>query len=84
MKNLTLIVWITQLGLSVALPLAGFVLLGVWLHNTCGWGLWTVFAGVVIGMICAFEGLQSALKTMKRLSDDPKQDKPPTAFNNHD
>ena len=42
MKNLSLIVWLTQLGLGVAIPLAGFVLLGVWLHNSVGWGVWTV------------------------------------------
>ena len=28
MKDLSLIVWLTQLGLSTALPLAGFILLG--------------------------------------------------------
>ena len=29
MKNLSLLVWLTQLGISVAVPLAGFVLLAV-------------------------------------------------------
>ena len=29
MKDLPLLVWLTQLGLSVAAPLAGFVLLAV-------------------------------------------------------
>ena len=33
MKQYQLLIWLTQLGLSVALPLAGFVLLGVWLHT---------------------------------------------------
>ncbi len=83
MKNLTLIVWLTQLGLGVAMPLAGFVLLGVWLHKDMGWGLWTVFAGIALGLICAFEGLATSLKTMKRLSDT-KEEKESVAFNDHD
>ena len=33
MKDLGLLVWLTQLGLSVAFPLAGFVLLGLWLRR---------------------------------------------------
>lgn len=84
MKNLSLIVWLTQLGLSVAVPLAGFVLLGVWLHNSVGWGIWTVFAGIALGLFCAFQGLLSSLKTMKQLSDSPKEEHKSVAFNDHD
>ena len=40
MKNVTLLVWLTQLGLSVALPPAGFIFLAVWLRDSCGWGGW--------------------------------------------
>ena len=35
MKDLPLLVWLTQLGLSVAAPLAGFVLLAVWRALCC-------------------------------------------------
>ena len=42
MKNLNLIVWLTQLGLSTALPLAGFILLAVWLRSRFGWGDWVI------------------------------------------
>ena len=38
MKDLTLLTWLTQLGLSVAVPLGGFVWLGVWLRDSLGWG----------------------------------------------
>ena len=34
MKNISLLLWLTQLGLSVAVPLGGFILLGLWLHLT--------------------------------------------------
>ena len=83
MKNLSLIVWLTQLGLGVAMPLAGFVLIGVWLHKSAGWGMWTVFAGIALGLYCAFQGLMTSLKTMKRLSDSKDKDET-VAFNDHD
>lgn len=83
MKNLTLLVWLTQLGLGVAIPLAGFVLIGVWLHQSAGWGIWTAFAGIALGLYCAFHGLMTSLKTMKRLSDSKEKEKP-VVFNDHD
>lgn len=83
MKNLTLLVWLTQLGLGVAMPLAGFVLIGVWLHEVIGWGVWTVFVGIALGLYCAFQGLMTSLKTMKQLSDT-KDKQENVAFNDHD
>ena len=44
MKDLSLLIWLTQLGFSVAFPLAGFILLGVWLHDRFGWGQWVIWA----------------------------------------
>ena len=85
MKDLSLLIFLTQLGLSVALPLAGFVLLGVWLHQGCGWGAWTVWAGIIIGFACAIEGLRSTLKAMSMMAKDkkPKQNSG-VSFNDHD
>lgn len=83
MKDLNLLVWLTQLGLSVALPLAGFVLLTVWLHQSCGWGVWVIWAGLVLGFICAITGFRDSLKTMERMSKDKKQEEPPVSFNEH-
>lgn len=84
MKNLSLLVWLTQLGLSVAVPLAGFVLLGVWLHDRFGWGLWIVIVCAAFGLIFAAEGLRSSLKTMERLAKNETKEKPPVSFNEHD
>lgn len=84
MKNLSLIVWITQLGLSVAVPLAGFVLLGVWLCDTLGWGQWTIYVGTAFGLYCAVHGFLASLKTLKRLSDPSKEEDKNVAFNDHD
>lgn len=84
MKEFNLLIWLTQLGLSIALPLAGFTLLGVWLHNDRGWGQWTIWTGLVLGLICAVNGFRDSLRAMERMSK-PKKDPgpPPTAFNDH-
>jgi hypothetical protein len=83
MKNLSLLVWITQLGLSVALPLGGFVLLAVWLHQRFDWGVWVIVIGVVLGVICAVDGLRSSLKAMEKMTGGKKEDTPPVSFNDH-
>lgn len=84
MKNLSMLVWLTQLGISVAVPLGGFVLLAVWLRQRFDLGFWVVIAGVVLGIICAIDGLRSSLKAMERMSKDKKDDIPPVSFNDHE
>lgn len=84
MKGLQLLIWLTQLGLSTALPLGGFVLLGVWLRQRYDLGIWVIVAGVVIGLICAIDGLRTSLKAMDRMSRSKQSDPPPLSFNDHD
>lgn len=84
MKNISLLVWLTQLALSVAVPLGGFILLGVWLHNRFGWGIWVILVGTVLGLICAIDGLRTSLKAMERLAKDETRETPPVSFNDHD
>lgn len=84
MKDLNLLVWLTQLGLSVAAPLAGFILLALWLHRSCGWGEWVIWTGLVLGFICAIQGFRDSLKVMEQLSRDKKtKEDPPVSFNEH-
>lgn len=82
MKDLSLIVWLTQLGLSTALPLVGFILLALWLQGQ-GWGSWVIWIGIVVGLVCAVNGFRNSLKAMSRLIKD-KQDDVPASFNDHD
>ena len=84
MKDLSLLVWLTQLGLSVALPPVGFILLAIWLRNQLGWGIWVIWVAVVLGLYCAVTGFLSSLKTLKRMTDGQKKDPPPVSFNEHD
>ena len=85
MKDLTLLVWLTQLGLSVAVPLAGFILLALWLRDSRGWGGWVLWAGIILGLIGAADGLRISLKALSQLSKAKKEDAPPPlSFNDHD
>ena len=84
MKEFRLLIWLTQLGLSVAFPLAGFILLGVWLHSAKGWGTWAIFAGLLLGLICAVQGFRDSVKAMELMSGSKKkQEPPPVSFHDH-
>lgn len=87
MKNLNLLVWLTQLGFSVAFPLAGFTLLAVWLRQKFDLGVWVLLVGIGIGLYSAIDGFRQSLKTMEKLSGSGKKEKddpPPISFNDHD
>ena len=84
MKNLHLIVWLTQLGLSTAVPLVGFIWLAVWLRDRFNLGAWVLLVGIGLGVYSAVDGLRSSLRTLEKLSKKEQQDAPPRSFNDHD
>ena len=84
MKDLSLLTWLTQLGLTVALPLGGLIWLAVWLRDSCGWGSWVIFAGIGLGLYSAFEGLRASVRAMQLITRKKKDEQPPPiAFNDH-
>ena len=84
MKDINLLIWLTQLGLSVAMPLIGFTFLGIWLSRSWGFGTWTVWAGIILGILSAVNGFRSSLQAMKFMTKDKKNsDPPPVSFNDH-
>ena len=83
MKNLHLLIWLTQLGFSTAVPLAGFILLAVWLRNRFDCGIWVLFVGIGLGLFCAIDGFCRNLKALNKLSKE-KGEKPPVSFQEHD
>ena len=86
MKNFSLLAWLTQLGMSVAIPMVTFVLLSIYLQNQFQLGKWVIVAGVVIGFICAIRGFIYSLKSLDRVANR-KKDKdipPPVSFNEHE
>ena len=84
MKDLQLLVWLTQLGISVAVPLGGFIWLGIWLRQRFDLGVWVVLAGIFVGIVCAIDGLRSSLKAMERMGKHKEEDPPPVSFNDHE
>ena len=84
MKNLHLIVWLTQLGLNTAAPLAGFVLAAVWLRARFDLGIWVIFVGVGLGIYGAVDGFCRNLKLLERLGKDEKKKDSPVFFDEHE
>ncbi len=87
MKGLNMLVWLTQLGMSVAMPLGGFTLLGLWLRERFDLGVWVILAGCAVGFISAMDGLRYSLKAMEQMdkaSSGKKQEPPSVSFNDHE
>ena len=84
MKNLGMLIWLSQLGISVAVPPAVLILLSVWLRNRFELGIWVIITGAVLGILFAVRGLRSCLKAMELMARDKKKEEPPLAFNDHD
>lgn len=84
MKDISLLAWLTQLGLSTALPLGGFICAALWLRDRFGLGDWVIWAGIITGLICAVDGFRNALKAMSRLAkNQPGSEPPAVSFNDH-
>ena len=84
MKNINMLIWLAQLGISVAVPLGGFIWLGIWLRQRFTLGVWVVLAGIFVGIICAVDGLLTSLKAMERMSKEKNEEPPPVSFNDHE
>ena len=83
-KVMSYLVWLTQLGLSVAVPLIGFLWLSVWLHNSRGWGGWVIAVGVVLGLMGAVGGLYSGFKPLHRLTKADEEQNSSPGYNRHE
>ena len=85
MKEFNLLIWLTQLGLSVATPLAIFTFLALWLRQRFDLGIWVIFAGIALGIVSAIDGLRVSMKAMRQMSKNKSDEKdpPPVSFNDH-
>ena len=53
MSDWNMLIWLTQLGLSVVLPLAGMTGLAIWLCSQYQLGRWVILLGILLGFILA-------------------------------
>lgn len=88
MKHLSLLIWLTQFGISVAAPPVCFIALTLWLRDSCGWGPWVLWVGIGLGVFCAIDGLRASIQAMLRMAKnhDPADEdtSPGVCFNEHD
>ena len=86
MKDLRMLVWLTQLGLSVASPLTGFILAAFWLRQRFDLGVWVIIVGVILGISGAIDGFRVSMKAMEKMTKNKpgQNDPPPVSFNDHD
>ena len=74
------LVWITELGLSVASPLVVFIVGAVWLRDAFSLPAWVIAIGAVLGALGAVGGLATNLK---RMAKSGKKEDEKTQFNEH-
>ena len=84
MKVLSLLMWVTQFGLSILFPPCFFLLIANWLQNKFGLGIWVTVVLGILGLRTAFSTAKANMKAMlKAVKEVSSQEEPPTAFNSH-
>lgn len=84
MKVLSLLMWVTQFGLSILLPPCFFLWLAHWLQNRFGLGGWIMIVLGLLGFYTAFTTARSSLKSMLKAVEEVSGKKEvPMAFNDH-
>lgn len=85
MKDLTLLVWLTQLGISVAVPLCVFVGGALWLQNRFAMGSWIVIVGIVLGGSLAIYEFYRMMKLLDKVGNKKKEKETNAVFfNDHE
>lgn len=84
MKVLSLLMWVTQFGVSIIFPTLFFLWLGTWLQMKFGLGMWVLCLCGIVGVLTSVSTTRSCLRAMckaaEALSD---REEPPIAFNDH-
>ena len=84
MKGARLLVWLTQLAISVFMPLGGFVWLGIWLHRRFSLGVWVLLICCALGLFGAARGLTDGLKIMEKISAEGDKKPDTVSYNDHE
>lgn len=85
MKLLSLLMWVSQFGLSCIFPIILFLWLGVWLRAKFGLGIWILLLLGILGIMTSVSTARSCLRSLRKAAEEASSGKePPVAFNNHD
>jgi len=69
MKYLSLLTWVGQFGFSCLFPTCVFLLLGTYLQERFGLGVWIVILLGIIGFFTSVSTARSCLKSMRKEID---------------
>ncbi len=84
MKILNLLMWVGQFGFSVIFPTVFFLLLGVWLQNKFGLGIWVLILLGILGVMTSVSTTRSCLHSMQKAAEEVSGTKDrPISFNDH-
>jgi len=74
MKYLSLLTWVGQFGFSCLFPTCIFLILGAYLQNRFGLGVWVVIVLGIIGFLTSISTARTCLKSIckeiERISKD--------------
>ena len=69
MKYLSLLIWVGQFGFSCIFPICVFLMLGIYLQDRFGLGVWVVIVLGIIGFFTSISTARSCLKSMRKEID---------------
>lgn len=75
MKYLSLLVWVGQFGFSCLFPTCAFLMLGIYLQNRFGLGIWVVIVLGVLGLLTSISTARSCLRSMRKEIDRISKDR---------
>ena len=84
MKFLSLLMWVTQFGLSGLFPICFFLLLAVWLKQKFNLGMWIIVVFGILGVLITVSTVRANWKAMRKAANEAAgSTPPPIAFNDH-
>ena len=84
MKILSLLMWVTQFGLSGLFPICFFLLLAVWLKQKFSLGMWIIIVFGILGVLITISTVRANWKAMRKAANEAAgSEPPPMAFNDH-
>ena len=84
-KYWSLLVWVTQFGFSALFPVCFALLLGAWLQNTFGFGLWVMILCGILGVLTAVKTVSGCIRSLRRDAEQASdREETPVAFNEHE
>ena len=84
LKSLSLLLWVTQFGLSVLFPICCSLVAAAWLQRCFDLGVWIVVVLGSVGLLSSTRAARSCIRAMlKEAEKVDEEDEPPVSFNDH-